>query len=144
MSRKTVVGLMGGLVLALSASGLMAQGNNLGLGTADIHVTSRFPPMALHGVVVEMACFKKMGAATVASAEQIACAKDNLAKGGYLGILTDMDGAFKFVGLLADKGYARVVPYIGKAVDVTGGEVLISNNFDYRAYEAKTIAPAKK
>lgn len=143
MSRKTVAEFVGGLVLVLSASGLMAQ-DNLKLGTADIHVTSRMPPMALHGFVVEMSCFKKMGAATVSSPEQIACAKDAVAKGGYLGILSDMDGAFKFVGALADKGYARSLPFIGKAVDVTGGEVLISNNFDYRAYEAKTITPAKK
>lgn len=140
MSRKTVVGLAG-FVMALSAGGLMAQGK---MGSADIHITSRMPPMALRGTVVEMSCFKKLGAPTVMSAEQIACAKTALAAGGNLGILSDMDGVFKIVGAFADKDYARVAPFIGKAVDVTGAEVLVSNNYDYRAYEAKSIAAGKK
>ena len=134
MPRKTVAGFAG--LLLLSANTLIAQDK--------VIIVSRLPPVPLHGTIVEVSCFKHLGAAKVSTPEQIACAKDALAKGGTLGILTDMDGVFKIVGSLADNKYAKVAPYIGKPVDLTGAEVLISNNYDYRSYEAQKIAPAKK
>lgn len=107
-------------------------------------ITNRLPPMPLRGVIVEVSCFRQQGAATVSSPEQINCAKAAVAKGGTLGILSEGDGLFKIVGTLADNKYARLAPHIGQRVDVTGAEVIISNNYDYRSYEAQKIAPAKK
>ena len=134
MSRLMAAGLAGALVL--SATALMAQDK--------VFITNRMPPMPLHGVIVEVSCFKHLGAAKVSTPEEITCAKEALAKGGTLGILTEMDGVFKIVGSLAENKYAKVAPYIGKPVDLTGAEVVISNNYDYRSYEAQKIVPSKK
>jgi hypothetical protein len=129
MSKLTVAGLAGGLVL--SASVLMAQGP----------ITDRLPPTTLHGTIVEVSCFRAKGAATVASADQIACAKAAMAKDGVIGILSDGDGLFKIVGPLAASSAAKLVPYLGRNVDLAGAEVIISNNYDYRSFEGQRVTP---
>src|SRR5580692_12572930 len=66
-----------------------------------VPVTKRLETVTLHGTIIEVSCFRKMGAATVASPEQIACAKASLAKGdGVAGILTDGVGTFQLGGSL--------------------------------------------
>jgi hypothetical protein len=126
------VAVLAGLVLAAAA--LTAQGP----------VTNRMPPTTLRGVIVETTCFRQQGAAKVTTPEQIACAKQRVAAGGKLGILTDGDGLFQVTGLFADNKYAKLVSYIGRTVEMSGAEVTISNNYEYRSFEAQKVTAAKK
>ena len=97
----------------------------------------------MRGMVVEVTCFRQQGAATVGSPEQIACAKKRVADGGRLGILTEGDGLFLMTGSFAANKFARLVPFIGQRVDMSGSEVVISNNYDYRSFEAERIEQVK-
>jgi hypothetical protein len=109
-----------------------------------VPVTKRLETTTLHGTIIDVSCFRKMGAATVASPEQVACAKASLAKGdGVAGILTDGVGTFQLGGSLTADNFAKLVPYLGKDVDVTGAEVYISNNFSYHVFEVVRMTPAK-
>ncbi len=121
------------LAVLLSASAYSAQGL----------VTNRMPATTMRGTIVEVTCFRQQGAATVSSPEQIACAKKRVAADGRLGILTEGDGLFQITGNLASNKYAKLAPFIGQRVDVSGTEVIISNNYDYRNFEAEKIAPVK-
>ena len=131
MSKKTLVGLAG---VVLSAASAFAQGP----------VTNRMPATTMRGVIVEVTCFRQQGAATVATPEQIACAKKRVAEGGRLGILTEGDGLFQITGGFAENKFAKIAPFIGKNVDLTGAEVVISNNYDYKSFEPSKVVPAKK
>lgn len=117
----------------LSASAFSAQGP----------VTNRMPATTVRGTIVEVTCFRQQGAATVSSPEQISCAKKRVAADGRLGILTEGDGLFQITGNLAANKYAKLAPFIGQRVDLSGTEVVISNNYDYRNFEAEKIAPVK-
>jgi hypothetical protein len=121
-------------VAILACAALLAQGP----------VTNRMPATTMRGVIVETTCFRQQGAATVSSPEQIACARTRVADGGKLGILTEGDGMFQLTGPLADNKFAKLAPFIGKTVETTGSEVTVSNNYDYRSFEAQKIAVAKK
>jgi hypothetical protein len=117
----------------LSVAALSAQGP----------VTNRMPATTMRGTIVEVTCFRQQGAATVGSAEQIACAKKLVAADGRLGILTEGDGLFQITGALTANKYAKLAPFIGQRVDVSGSEVVISNNYDYKNFEAEKISPVK-
>jgi hypothetical protein len=106
-------------------------------------ITNRMPATTMRGVIVEVSCFRQHGAATVSSPEQIACARKSVAADGRLGILTEGDGLFQITGPLAANKFAKLASYIGQRVDVSGAEVVISNNYDYRNFEAAKIAPVK-
>jgi hypothetical protein len=106
-------------------------------------VTNRMSAATLRGVVVEVTCFREMGAATVAAADQIACAKKRAAEGGRLGILTEGDGVFQFTGAYAANKFAKLAPFIGQRVEASGAEVAISNNYDYRSFDLEKIARVK-
>ena len=157
-TKMTAAWIVGGVML--SATALMAQGAPWlpqGEGSSSVRAFSiLYPPIGmipaverlkattLQGPIIELSCFKQMGAATVASPEQMACAKAAVAaKSGVVGILSEMDGAFKLVGPLTANYYAKLVPLIGKKVDMPGAEILLSNNFDYRAYEPRSFTPVK-
>jgi hypothetical protein len=158
----TAAAVVTGLVLfVLSMSVLIAQGPPPSRGAAasqeaapmsvlmgprgPVPVTKRLEPTTLHGTIIEVSCFRTMGAATVASPEQIACAKAAIAKGNAMaGILTDGVGTFQLAGSLTANNYAKLVPYLGKDVDMSGAEVYISNNFSYHVFEATRMTPAKK
>ena len=107
-------------------------------------ITNRMPATTMRGVVVEVTCFRQQGAATVSTAEQMGCAKKRVADGGKLGILTEGDGLFQVYGSFADNKYAKLVPFIGQRVEMNGAEVVISNNYDYRSFEAQKVTPVKK
>jgi hypothetical protein len=130
--------LAGVVSLLLSAVVVSAQGP----------VTNRMAATTMRGTVVEITCFRKHGAATVSTADQIACAKTRLAEDGRLGILTEGDGLFQITGRLSSNKYAKLAPFIGQRVDMSGAEVIISNNYDYRSFEAEKVervrAEAKK
>ena len=62
---------------------------------------------------------------------------------GRLGILTEGDGLFQITGAFSSNKYAKLAPFIGQRVDVSGAEVVISNNYDYKSFEAEKIAKVK-
>lgn len=119
--------------LLVSAAAVSAQGP----------ITHRMAPTTMRGTIVEVTCFRQQGAATVATPEQIACAKQRVDEGGRLGILTEGDGLFQITGALSANKYAKLAPFIGQRVDVSGAEVVISNNYDYKSFEAEKIARVK-
>jgi hypothetical protein len=165
MSKMTSAGAVGGVMLWMT--GLMAQytpqparGASPPQETAraqealpmtvlmgprgPVPVTKRLEATTLHGTIIEISCFRTMGAATVASPEQVACGKAAIGKSnGIVGILTDGVGTFQLAGSLTADNFAKLVPYLGKDVDMSGSEVYISNNFSYHVFEALKMTPAK-
>ena len=117
----------------VSAAAVSAQGP----------ITNRMAPATMRGTIVEVTCFRQQGAATVSTPEQIGCAKKRVAEGGRLGILTEGDGLFQITGAFSANKYAKLAPFIGQRVDVSGAEVVISNNYDYKSFEAEKIAHVK-
>ena len=162
MSKMTTAGVVAAFVLSVSV--LMAQGTYPApargaaappadptpmmvlLGSqGSVPITQRLPATTLHGTIIEISCFRTMGAGTVAAPEQVACAKAALAKAnGVAGILTDGIGTFQLAGALTANNYAKLAPYLGKEVDLAGSEVYVSNNFSYHVFEATRMTPAKK
>ena len=156
MSKVTSAGFIGGLVCSIAV--LAAQGTQPARGGSTqeaapmsvlmgprgvVPITQRLPATTLHGTIIEVSCFRTMGAATVASAEQIACAKAAIAKGsGVAAILTDGIGTFQLAGSVTGSNFAKLVPYLGKEVDMSGSEVYVSNNFSYHVFEAVKMSPA--
>jgi hypothetical protein len=108
-------------------------------------VISRSAPMTLTGEIVEISCYKQKGVAAGTGAGHIACARQCVAeKGAALGILSDGDGLFRIWGTMARDNYAKVLPYVGKTVVITGSEVVLSNNYDVRSFDAQSIKAAPK
>ena len=108
-------------------------------------IISRSAPMTLTGEIVEVTCYKQKGVAAGTGAAHVACAKECvLNKGAALGILSDGDGLFRIWGSMARDKYAKLVPYIGQTVSITGTEVVLSNNYDVRSFDLQTIKAAKK
>jgi hypothetical protein len=158
MSKMTTAAVMAASMLW--ATTLMAQGAAPARGVSptpetpmmvlmgprgSIPITQRLPPTTLHGTVIEISCFRTMGAATVGAADQIACAKAAFAKAtGVAGILTDGVGTFQLAGNLTASNFGKLIPYLGKEVDMTGSEVYVSNNFSYHVFEATKISAGKK
>jgi hypothetical protein len=106
-------------------------------------ITNRMPPATLRGTIVEVSCFRQQGAATVSTPEQIACAKNRIAADGRLGILTEGDGLFQITGQLTANNFAKLAAFIGQRVDLNGAEVIISNNYDYKSFEADRVVKVK-
>jgi hypothetical protein len=117
----------------VSAAMLSAQGP----------ITNRMAPTTLRGTIVEVTCFRQQGAATVSTPEQIACAKKRVTEDGRLGILTEGDGLFQITGTFSSNKYAKLASFIGQRVDLSGAEVVISNNYDYKSFEAEKITKVK-
>jgi len=107
-------------------------------------VIKRSPPLTYTGEIVDISCYKSKGVAGGTGAAHAACAKICvLEKGATVGILTDGDGLFKVWGAMAADKYAKVMPYIGQTVEVTGTEVTLSNNYDVRSFDVQTIKRSK-
>jgi hypothetical protein len=120
---------------------VLAAGTSLG---SQEPVISRSAPMTLTGEVVDISCYKAKGVAGGTGAKHVECAKlCVLTKGAPLGILSDGDGLFRLWGDLAADKYAKLVPYIGQTVEITGAEVVLSNNYDVRSFDVKTIKASK-
>jgi hypothetical protein len=103
-------------------------------------ITNRMAPATMRGTIVEVTCFRQQGAATVSTPEQVGCAKKRVGEDGRLGILTEGDGLFQITGAFAANKYAKLIPFIGQRVDLSGAEVIISNNYDYKSFEAEKIS----
>ena len=72
----------------------------------------------------------------------VACAKVCVAKGQALGILTDGDGLVKITGDFAANKYEKLVPYVGKQVEVRGEN---DRYLDYsRAIRVAKITPLRQ
>jgi hypothetical protein len=101
-------------------------------------------PMTVRGEIVEVSCYTKLGIEKSTGAGHVACAKECAAKGQPLGILTDGDGLLKITGDYAAGQFAKLTPYIGRQVEVTGTP---DRYLDYsRAIRVTKLAPvaAKK
>ena len=113
------------------------------LGTAvsaQEPVIKRSAPMTLTGEIVDISCYKSKGVAGGTGAAHVDCAKMCvLDKGAQVGILSDGDGLFKIWGTAAQNKYAKVVPFLGQQVEITGTEVTLSNNYDVRSFELLTV-----
>ena len=81
------------------------------------------------GEVVEISCYSKLGVAKGTGAAHISCAIDCAKQGKPLGLLTDGDGLFRFVGDYAENNSAKLIPFIGKQVEVRGAREIYT---DYR------------
>ena len=62
-----------------------------------------------------------------------------LQKDGAVGILTDGDGLFRIWGSAAQNKYAKLMPFMGQTVEITGTEVTLSNNYDVRSFDLQNI-----
>jgi hypothetical protein len=122
------------IAFLLSAAALSAQGPI---------ITNRLAPTTMRGTIVEVTCFRQQGAATVSTPEQMGCARKRVAEDGRLGILTEGDGLFQITGAFAANKYAKLVPFIGQHVDLSGAEVIISNNYDYKSFEVEKVSKVK-
>ena len=103
-------------------------------------VIKRSAPMTLAGEIVDISCYKSKGVAGGTGAAHVDCARICiLQKDGAVGILTDGDGLFRIWGAAAKDKYAKVMPYIGQTVEITGTEVTLSNNYDVRSFDLQTV-----
>ena len=103
-------------------------------------VIKRSAPLTYTGEIVDISCYKSKGVAGGTGAAHADCAKICiLQKDAAVGILTDGDGLFKIWGAAAKDKYAKMVPYLGQTVEVTGTEVTLSNNYDVRSFDLQTI-----
>jgi hypothetical protein len=118
-------------------AGLLVLGTSV---TAQEPVIKRSGPMTLTGEIVDISCYKSKGVAGGTGAAHVDCAKICiLQKDGAVGILTDGDGLFRIWGGAAKDKYAKVTPYIGQQVEITGTEVTLSNNYDVRSFDLQTV-----
>ena len=107
-------------------------------------VIKRSKPMTMTGEIVDMSSYKSKGVAGGTGAAHVDCAKVCiLEKGAQVGILTDGDGLFKIWGPMANDKYAKLLPYLGQQVEVTGTEVTLSNNYDARSFDLQTVKRRK-
>lgn len=108
--------------------------------SAQDPVIKRSAPMTLTGEIVDISCYKQKGVAGGTGAAHVECARlCILQKDAAVGILSDGDGLFKIWGTMARDKYAKLMPYIGQTVEITGSEVTLSNNYDVRSFDLQTV-----
>ena len=108
--------------------------------SAQDPVIKRSGPMTLTGEIVEISCYKQKGVAGGTGAAHVDCAKlCVLEKNSAVGILSDGDGLFRIWGTMAQEKYAKLLPYLGQTVEITGAEVTLSNNYDVRSFDLQTV-----
>src|SRR5438876_11493036 len=76
--------------------------------------------VTLKGEVVEVSCYSKQGVAKGTGAAHVSCAMDCAKQDKPLGLLTDGDGLFRFVGEYTENNNAKLLPFVGKQVEVKG------------------------
>ncbi|MBM3807048.1 MAG: hypothetical protein FJW22_02520 [Acidimicrobiia bacterium] len=118
-------------------AGLVVAGVSL---SAQEPVIKRSAPMTMTGEIVDISCYKSKGVAGGTGSAHVECAKICiLEKGAQVGILSDGDGLFKIWGPMAANKFAKVMPFIGQQVEITGAEVILSNNYDVRSFDLQNI-----
>jgi hypothetical protein len=119
---------------------VLLAGAFVGALGAQEPVIKRSAPMTLTGEIVDISCYKSKGVAGGTGAAHVDCAKICiLQKDSAVGILTDGDGLYRIWGTAAQNKYAKVQPFIGQAVEITGTEVTLSNNYDVRSFDLQTV-----
>ena len=104
--------------------------------SAEVHTQQ---PLTVRGEIVEVSCYTKLGIEKSTGAAHAACAKECAGKGQPLAILTDGDGLLKITGDYAADKYAKLLPYVGRQVEVTGTP---DRYLDYsRAINVTKLAP---
>ena len=104
--------------------------------SAGVHTQQ---PLTVRGEIVEVSCYTKLGIEKSTGAGHVACAKECAGKGQPLAILTDGDGLLKITGDYAADKYAKLLPYVGRQVEVTGTP---DRYLDYsRAIKVTKLAP---
>lgn len=94
--------------------------------------------LALKGELIEVSCYSKLGVEKSTGPAHASCAKDCAAKGLALGVLTDGDGLVKITGAFTENKNAKLLPFVGKKVDVRGNR---DRYLDYSAaINVKTIS----
>ncbi len=119
--------------LMMSARWLSAQGP----------VTNRMAPTTLRGTIVEVTCFRQQGAATVSTPEQIAVRKSVWPKVAGWASLPRATDCFRSPAAFPRNKFAKLAPFIGQRVDMSGAEVVISNNYDYKSFDAEKVTRVK-
>jgi hypothetical protein len=108
------------------------------LSTAGVGIGAQ-QPLTVRGEIVEVSCYTKLGIEKSTGAGHLACAKECAAKGQPLAILTDGDGLLKITGDYAADKYAKLAPFIGRQVEVSGTP---DRYLDYsRAIKVTKLAP---
>jgi hypothetical protein len=131
---------MRNLVLVIAGLALSA---GVSLSSQD-PVIRRGAPMTLSGEIVDIRCYKEKGVAAGTGAAHVDCAKICIrTKDAGVGILTDGDGLFRIWGNMAGDKFAKMLPYVGQTVEITGTEVTLSNNYDVRSFDVQTIKAKK-
>lgn len=101
--------------------------------------------LTVRGEIVEVSCYAKLGIDQATGAGHTACAKECAAKGQPLAVLTDGDGLLKITGDYAADKYAKLTPYIGRQVELTGTP---DRYLDYsraiRVTKLAALAPPKR
>ena len=121
----------------MNAHRMLAIAAVLGAATAGGRAQQ---PLTLRGEIVEVSCYTKLGIEKSTGAAHAACAKECASKGQPLGILTDGDGLVKITGDYAAKNFAKLMPYIGRQVEVSGTS---DRYLDYsRAINVTKLVPA--
>jgi hypothetical protein len=95
----------------------------------------------LRGEVVEISCYSKQGVAKGTGSAHVSCAIDCAKQAKPLGLLTDGDGLFRLVGDYAENNNAKLIPFVGKQVEIKGTREIYT---DYRpALRPTTITAVK-
>ena len=84
------------------------------------HVQAADEEVTMKGEVVEVSCYSKRGVEKGTGPAHVACAIECAKQGKVLGLLTYGDGLFKLIGEFAENNNAKLIPFIGKQVVVTG------------------------
>jgi hypothetical protein len=143
MVRRRLTAALVPLIFVVGASAV-ASGHGRALASQE-PVINRSGPMTLTGEIVDISCYKQKGVASGTGSAHLECARTCIStKGAALGILSDGDGLFRLWGAMTRDKYAKLTPFIGQTVVLTGTEVTLSNNYDVRSFDVHTIKPAKK
>jgi hypothetical protein len=108
-------------------------------------IIERGKPIVVRGEIVDVACYQKKGAAEGTGAAHAECAAQCAREGKMLALLSDGEGLYKLVGPMTQANNAKLIPFLGKVVDVSGTSVLLSNSYDIRqSIEVAKVTPVAK
>jgi hypothetical protein len=108
-------------------------------------IIERGKPTTVRGEIVDVACYQKKGVAEGTGPAHVECAKECAKQGKMLALLSEGEGLFKLVGPMTSDNNAKLVPFLGQTVDVSGTSVLLSNSYDIRqSIEVAKVTPVKR
>ena len=96
--------------------------------------------VTLKGEVVEVSCYSKQGVAKGTGVAHVRCAIDCAKQGKPLGVLTDGDGLFKFIGDYTENNNAKLIPHITHTVSITGDTMDMGGKMMVHGSELKMVS----